>query len=302
VGQTRLLRGGALLKRVRQVAYLGSHPLSHYRCATVIRDSRLTSDPFIPLKYLGNHLALSLRTPQRREALMGHYDTLPKLLHPAAGNSLSDGLVIWQRLLPGDAPPLSVVLESSKLAPMEGELQLRFSFRSDLYVLTFLLAPGHIFDLDCARVLFIGGVQGRIGSREEMREASKHNCEISPAAMLILSVQAIGKIMRVDELIAIGEDDHISMGYSPSKIMFDYRRFWTEVGGERLGAHYRLPMHTPQKPLAEVPLAHRSRTRRKREAKQLVRVSIERRLRQVVMPGLDRTSLANAESELETVA
>jgi hypothetical protein len=115
-----------------------------------------------------------------------------------------------------------------------------------------------------------------------MREASRLNCEISPAAMLIIAVQAIGKIMQVDQLIAIGEDDHISMGYSPSKIMFDYRRFWIEVGGESCGRYYRLPLEPVQKPLSEVSLTHRSRARRRREAKGLVRKSIEDRLRQLI--------------------
>jgi uncharacterized protein VirK/YbjX len=259
------------------MVYLGSHPFSHYRCARIIRGSRLTRDPFIPLKYLGDHLALSLDAPQRREALMGHYDALPKLLDPAAHNRLREGLVLWRRQVIDGGPPLTIILETSKLAPMEGELQVRFSFRSDLYVLTFLLAPGSIFGLDRERVLFIGGVQGRVGAREEVREASRLNSEISPAAMLIMAVQAIAKTMQVDELIAIGENDHISMSYSPSKIMFDYRRFWTEVGGHRLGAHYRLPL---EKPLSEVSLSHRSRARRRREAKSLVKESIEHRLRQ----------------------
>lgn len=233
---------------------------------------------------------------------MGHYDALPKLLHPVAGNRLSNGLTIWQRRIRGNAPALSIILEPSKLAPMEGELQLRFSFRSDLYVLTFLLAPGHVFGLECGRVLFIGGVQGTVGSREEMREASRLNCEISPAAMLIIAAQAVGKITQVDELIAIGEDDHISMGYSPSKIMFDYRRFWTEVGGERLGRHYRLPLDAVQKPLSEVSLTHRSRARRRREAKDLVRKSIEHRLRQIISTRPDPQLSTNLNGEFESAA
>jgi uncharacterized protein VirK/YbjX len=287
VGRTQLLSSRKLLKRVKQVFYLSRHPVRHYRCATTIRDSQLTSDPLISLKYLGDHLALSLGTPQRQQALMGHYAALPQLLHPDAGGELADGMLVWRRELEGQRAPLSIFLEPSKLAPMEGELQLRFSFRSDLFVLTFLIAPGRVFGLDCSSIVFIGGVQGRIGSKEEMREASRLNDEISPAAMLILAVQAIAKIMRVDDLIAIAEDDHISMGYSPSKIMFDYRRLWTEAGGERFGAHYRIPIEPQHKPIAEIALTHRSRTKRKRAAKKRAREEIELRLLEIVMPALE---------------
>lgn len=282
MGRPKLLGAGTLVKRLSQLAYLGSHPISHHRCATAIRHSRLASDPLIGMKYLGDHLALSLRTWQRRLALMGHYHRLPALLPPNSGADPRTGILIWQKDTDRDCPPLSIVLETSRLAPMEGELQLRFSFRSDLYVLTFLLAPGEVFGMDCPTVLFIGGVQGRIGSREEMREASRLNAEISPAAMLILAIQALAKMMRVEKLIAIGEDDHISMGYSRSKIKLDYGQFWVDAGGVRHGQHYVLPLDSPHKPLSEIALSHRSRTRRKREAKRLVREVIENRLEQLI--------------------
>jgi uncharacterized protein VirK/YbjX len=220
---------------LRQFAYLCAHPFSHYRCATVIRDARLARDPLIALKYLGDHLSLSLHTPKRRQALMGHYAAMPKLLRLAVRRRLRKGILLWHKDVPGDFPPLTIVLEPSRLAPMEGELQLTFAFRTELFVLTFLLAPGSVFDVNAGDVLFIGGVQGRIGSREEMREAAKLNGEISPAAMLILAVQAFAKITGVDQIMAIGERDHISVAYSPSQILFDYRRFWTEIGGERAG-------------------------------------------------------------------
>lgn len=281
MGRVQLVRSRALAKRMRQLAYLCLHPLSHYRCVAIIRDARLAADRLIPLKYLGDHLSLSLHTPKRRQALMGHYAAMPKLLRLAVRRRLRKGILLWHKDVPDDSPPLRIVLEPSRLAPMEGELQLTFSFRTELFVLTFLLAPGSVFDVDAEEVLFIGGVQGRIGSREEMREAAKLNGEISPAAMLILAVQAFAKVTGVDRIIAIGERDHISVAYSPSKILFDYRRFWTEIGGERFGRYYRIPFETRHKPLSEIPLTHRGRTKRKREAKNLIRQSLERRLKHI---------------------
>lgn len=286
VGRPRLVRSKGLFKRVRQLAYLAAHPLSHYRCARAIRRSSLTADPLIALRYLGDHLALSMQTQQRREALMGHYAALPRILRPAAKRGLSKGVPIWRRDIPDTESALSIVLELSRLAPMEGELELRFTFKSDLYVLTFLIAPGRAFDLQCGRVLFIGGVQGRIGTREEIREASKLNGEVSPATMLLMTVQALAKAARVDQLIAIGEDEHISMGYSPSKILFDYRRCWTEIGGKRIGRHYSIPLESPQKPLSDIPLSHRRRAKIRRETKRLLSETIECSLRQIIRPPL----------------
>jgi uncharacterized protein VirK/YbjX len=241
----------------------------------------MAHDVLITLKYLGDHLALSLQAPQRRYALASHYEIMPGVLRPAALDALRQGLLIWRKNN-GNGAPLLLTLEPSKLAPMEGELQLRFSFKSDLCVLTFLVAQGDAFGLDPSTILFVGGVQGRVGGREELREACKLNGEISPAAMLMLAVQAVARAIGVSEIIGIGEDDQISMDYSRPRISFDYHRFWTEAGGIRRGRHYGVPLETPHKPISETSPSHRSRTRRKREAKSRIRRSIETQLRRLI--------------------
>jgi uncharacterized protein VirK/YbjX len=177
---------------------------------------------------------------------------------------------------------------------MEGELQLRFSFRSDLCVLTFLVVRGETFNAGCPRALFIGGVQGRPGGREEMRDAARANDEIAPPTMLMLAVQAIGKAIGAEVIIGVAEDDHISTSYSPARLMFDYSRFWSEAGGERNGSYYRIPIDTPAKPLSEIPLTHRRRTKRKREAKQRAKLLIAHRLRSVIQARFDFESIAIA--------
>ena len=282
------------LKRLRQLTYLCCHPIEHHRCASVVRKSRIAHCARTPFKYLGDHLALSLRPTQRRRALATHYELLPNVLRSIAKQGLRDGLSIWCKDV-GDGPPLSITLEPSRLAPMEGELQLRFSYRSDLCVLTFLLASGDVFGAGSAPILFIGGMQGGIGCREELREACRLNGEISAATLLLLAVQAIGCAMGVGQIIGIGEENHISMSYARSKINFDYARIWTQAGGVRRGDHYRIPFVTPNRPLTETCRSHRSRTRRKRAAKDILRQSIEIRLRHLIRSNVcDRRSRISA--------
>jgi uncharacterized protein VirK/YbjX len=269
------------LKRLRQAAYLCCHPIGHFRCAAAIRKSRIAVSASTSLKYLGDHLALSLRPHQRRRALASHYTILRAVLRSSARRALPQGLSIWRKDVGSDSP-LSITLERSTIAPMEGELQLRFSYKSNLCVLSFLLASGDVFGVGHSSVLFVGGVQGFMGGREEVREAARLNGEIAPTAMLLLAVQAIGRAFGVGEIIGIGEDDHVSLGYARSKVVFDYRRIWIEAGGVRRGFHYGIPFETPQKPLLETARSHRPRTRRKREAKHLLRLSIEQRVRQLI--------------------
>jgi uncharacterized protein VirK/YbjX len=271
---------GKLPKRIRQLTYLVLHPISHGRCMAAIARSGVNSSSLTSLKYLGDHLALSLNTSDRREALLQHHSMLADAVSREAADEIRRGALLWKRDVGGEAP-LRLVLEPSRLAPMEGELQLRFSFKSDLQVLTFIVAPGDVFNLPHARVVFIGGLQGQVGRREEIREASKLNCEIAPAAMLLLAVQAIAKEIGAGALLAIGETDQISTGYSAPMVRFDYREFWTGLGGSRRGAFYSVPLETPSRPLSEVRL-HRSRTRRKRAEKKRIQVSIETRVKELL--------------------
>jgi uncharacterized protein VirK/YbjX len=266
-----------LLKRIRQILYLATHPLSHARCEAVIRRSGFSPDPRTPLKYVGNHLALSLRAAERRLALTSHYALLPRIVGRSGASRVRDGVLIWRKRIGGDVPDLCICLELSKLAPMEGELQLRFSFRSDLFVLTFTIAEGSVFGSNAPTVVFIGGVQGRIGRREEVREAAKLNDEISPITMLILAVRAIAGAADVSEILAIAEDDHVSLSYA-RPLSVDYARLWADVGGTRTGRHYRIPLAASHRDLSEVSATHRSRARRRREAKELIRQQIEQRV------------------------
>lgn len=285
MGAPRLLDGRKLLRRARQIAYVAAHPIKHRRCAAVIERSGLSASRVTPLKYVGDHLALSLDTAARRRALTTHYATLPRLLKGSCAVALKAGLRIWHKQVADGSPPLILELEPSRLAPMEGELQLRFSFRSDLFVLTFLIAPGSVFGSSARTVLFIGGIQGRMGTREEVREASRLNDEIAPATMLILAVQAIARRTDVGAIIGVGAEEHISLGYARSRIALDYGRFWQDAEGVRAGRHFRLPIEPVQKPLREVSLSHRSRARRRREAKALVRVAIETRVSELFCAG-----------------
>ena len=277
-----------LLRRIRQTAYLSSHPIRHRACANIIRSSQLYLDRKTSFKYVGDHLALGLNPSQRREILATHYSVFPNFLQPAWVAELRGGVPIWRKRVGDGLPDLRITMEISKHAPMEGELQLKFSFIKDLCVLTFTIAPGKIFGIPGSMVLFIGGVQGGIGIREEVRQAARLNDEISPALILILAVQALAEAINVAEIIAVGENEQISRRYA--QMSFDYEQFWTKVGGTRRGNHYRLPMHSPQKPLSFVTANHRSRARRRRETKAAIRQMLDKRFRELLTPSVRRSS------------
>lgn len=285
MNRSRASQPGKWLKRARQAAYVVLHAPDHVRCALAVKRSSLKGRQRASSKYLGDCFALSLTTAQRRHALVQHHWASSQTFPRAVASEISKGVTLWQRDIPNEAP-LVLALEPAAIAPMEGELQFKFSYRSYLHVLTFLFAPGHLFGSDCRTVIFIGGVQGRVGCREEIRAAAKLNREIAPAAVLLLAAQALAEELET-ELLAVGEADQISMSYSPSMVRFDYEAFWTEMGGSRGARFYRLPLHSPQRPLSSIGLSHRARTRRKREEKFRIRAEIAASFRKLVTAASD---------------
>jgi len=212
---------------------------------------------------------------------MDHYRDLPRFLR-GVGDRKADKIILWERRTGDDRPPLRIFLERSSFAPLEGEMQLRFSFGSDLFFLTFLFARGRTFGSLPGRQLFIGGVQGAFSRRADMREAAKLNGEIAPAPMLLIAIRALAKVLALNGVIAIAEDEQVARCYSPEHIKLDYRGFWTGAGGARAGSFYHLPLEVEERPLLETPITHRARTRRKRAAKRKIREAIEERIEELL--------------------
>jgi uncharacterized protein VirK/YbjX len=225
----------------------------------------------------------------RRRALAGHYRRLEAIACASPGlDGWCDGMLLWEAPTEGEHS-LGVFLEPAKFAPMEGELQLRFAWgRRNLFTLTFLFAPGDLFANPADTILFIGGVQGAVDCRVEMREAAKSNGEIAPAVMLLLTIRALAKILDIEQIVAAGEEEQISKSYASDRMKLDYRKFWTEAGGLRRGSYYILPIENIEKPLHEIPISHRSRTRRKRERKRHISDAIETQLRLSVAPSNEK--------------
>ncbi len=269
-------------KRARQLFHLGLDPVGHWRFSKRLEVLGGREHRYSTYKYLGDYLALPMKVGNRRRALISHYEAIDRSGLAASKAALQAGILLWQGEATDGQPRLRIYLEPARLAPMEGELQLRFAFRSDLFFLTFILGSGEPFDVNAASILYIGGAQGGYRCRAETREAAKLNGEISPAAMLMIAVQALVRAMRVEGLIAVNANHQIARSYAHEQIKLDYHRFWTEAGGTRDNRYYYLPRDTVPKSLGEVSQSHRSRTRRKREAKAVVRAQIEQTLTELM--------------------
>jgi Protein of unknown function (DUF535) len=177
----------------------------------------------------------------------------------------NEGISIWHRYGDSREPDLVIRLERATLAPMEGEAQLRFSLGNlTLCTLTFCFLEGANIGLPSDVVLLIGGLQGAANRRREIRMAAKANGEISPAASLLLAAKAIAMAFRVQYVVGVSTDQHIAWGYAREKISLSYDDMWLKAGGTRVDEGFFVLAPGTEKPLKDIPISHRQRTRRKR--------------------------------------
>lgn len=266
-----------LRRRIEQLLYLASHPIDHWRITQRLRTVQSGADRYTRFKYLGNYLALGMRIKDRGRALNSHYKLLDKVWTGATQAQLRDGIVVWERQVSNDQPPLRIILETAR-ASREGELRLRFTFRSELFKITFLLSDGEPFQTDAKTVLFVGGAQGGSNCREETREASKHNGEIAPSVMLLMAVQELAKLIEAEAVIAVRTRDQLSSKYASTQMQLDYDSFWISAGAILQSNYFRLPLENLSKSLSDLTHPHRRRTQRKGKMKAIVRAEIRLRL------------------------
>jgi len=158
---------------------------------------------------------------------------------------------------------------------LEGDLSLVFSINGvRLHRLSFTCIPRKEAGLGTGTALLLGGSQGFPGTTALIRQASKTIGEISPAAILILAVQALAPRLGADAILGIAADEQTSLRADPEHAKSRYDSLWKMSGGERQGRFYRLPGGVAWKDTSHLSNGHRARARRKRELKERILVQI----------------------------
>lgn len=274
------LRFGKPLKRARQLFEVLIHPARHLEYRKAISEARRRAlagqSALLGLKYLGIYLAEFFTTEVRRQIIMFHFDFLArKMACPRAARLWSDGAVLWSSCDEAGGHHYSIVLEPSALSPMEGESQLRFLMDGRmLCTMTFSILDGASIRLPCREALFIGGVQGGLGCRQEIRIAAKANGEIVPSAMLLLAAKALGEALEIGHVAGISSDQHAAMGYARQKIVLSYDALWLDAGATRTDEGFFIVVPGSEGWSAQITGKHRSRTRRKRALKERIKANI----------------------------
>jgi uncharacterized protein VirK/YbjX len=291
-------------KRARQLVDLAIHGPALITLAASIHRAgfgyAVRCEPVLLFKYLGQYLANSFGTAARLRIMSHHYETLAARF-PGVGKLgfPRNGMFLWSHRV--ELNTFSIRLCMPADSYLEGDLSVVFAINGvRLHKLSFTCIPGQEAGLGAETALLIGGSQGFPGTSDLIREASKAIGEISPAAMLVLAVQALAKRLGATAIVAVTADEQTSLRGRPEQAKSRYDALWEMSGGERHGSFYRLPDGVLWKDTSHLSNGHRSRARRKRELKERILAQIRENAERLLVAALS-ISVENLLLALRTV-
>jgi uncharacterized protein VirK/YbjX len=267
--------------RVSKLIYLLTHLREYLRLRRVLlRDQRVCAQrhcKWADLKHIRAYGARFLNKNEKYDFITFHYNfVLDRLCSERSREVLSGRAYLWEAVLSGNI--LGIELRRSTSTSIEGELVLNFTFnRRIIFMLTFTVVPGAYFGESARPLIFIGGMQGRPACREDIRAASKLNKEIDPATMLLMALKTIGIAWNIETIAAISARYQISANAleRSTERSAVYDRFWIESGGTPYRDRvYKLRTHFQRGAQDPTLGTHKSRTRRKRMAKEALRTDL----------------------------
>lgn len=231
----------------------------------------LAWEPRLANRYFGSYLSTRFDKKARRQSFHHHYEYMNR--HASQSfykETLGRAPTLWER---ADGETVySVNIAFNTEWQCEGDLSLIFSRNGkSLFRLSFAIVPGHLVGSRFESVLFVACVQGAKGHFEEIRRATKCCGEVAPQHLLLVAAQAVAQSLSVPCIGGIGNREQISRGSaSDATFVFDYESFWRDHFAIRNDIYFEMPLPLYQKPLMEIAIAHRRRTRRKRRFKESV--------------------------------
>jgi uncharacterized protein VirK/YbjX len=217
------------------------------------------------------YLGAAFSIPERLEVAINHYQNIGR--HFRAGflkTARRTGFGLWRHT--HDDTRIDIALRYPYAYNHDGDLCLTLDVNGvNICIVTFSIAPGATVGVPESQVLLVSGIQGIAGKIAEIRHATEVCNNVSPAHMLLFAAETLGAEIGVKTLVGMGQGrvrgEHASR--------FDYDAFWMPMANaEHASDFYPLALPFADKPLEAIAAKHRSRARKRRELRNVIRSDI----------------------------
>ena len=130
--------------------------------------------------------------------------------------------------------------------------------------MAFAIVPGRVVDMSAAQTLFVSRIQGGFNHYDLIRSSIKAFSGIRPANMLLAAARAIAIASGITCITGVRTKHQIALSSKTDALreeMFDYDRFWMEIGGQKHdnGRAFSVPITPHHIPLCDRKREHRFR-------------------------------------------
>ncbi|HIV70176.1 MAG TPA: VirK/YbjX family protein [Candidatus Aquabacterium excrementipullorum] len=274
-----------MLDGLRRLAHVAWHFRDHHRLLKVLKAEHtagiLRQVPRTAYRYTLPYLSSNFERPLRLELLMAHYRFMNDRLGAAFCAGIVQGtLTPWRAELQGHRFSIHVTGPCAISGHREGELTFALQMDgADLYKVSFSIVPARTLSLPSGstpprhgHTLYIGRVQGVVGTFEQIRLATKACHDIAPPDLLMAAVAGMAGALGIEVIAGVGIEHSISSeSIQQSNMSFDYTEFWDRYHGSKTAdGHHVMQLPFPEKPLQAIASKHRKRTTLKREFKRQI--------------------------------
>lgn len=241
------------------------------------------------LMYILPYLSKSLEVSRKQNILIDHYTFLEKRFSLAQLRQLysANGLEVYSEADGSDKYSVLLKPVTSHLE-FEGSMSLQFKLNDTmLYSLSFTFIGGAIFGLDDPYIIYVTALQGTKNEYERIRSAAKYFKENALPVILFKALEAISLSLGITHCVGISANSSLSLKRSDQFDRFynNYDLFWLNNGAVVFKEDYLLTFPLIQKPLDQIPQAHRNRTLKKRQKIQEMTAGIARAMRLFLQQG-----------------
>lgn len=276
----------ALVKAFSITRHLGQHfQLSQLLGQMGLLDQRQYY-PGLRYRYLRKYyLGTGFSIRERLQVAINHHHSMARHFRPdCLAIAYRSGHALWRCQLEDLA--LQVTLRMPYVYNHDGDLCLSLDVNGEnVSIMTFSLAPGAVVGIAEPQVLLVSGIQGIAGKIGEVRRATELCNNVAPAHMLLFAASALAAEIGLQTIVGMGQRRvRGTPAAGKESTAFDYDAFWMHtLGEEQPGEFYRMALPYADKPIESVPAKHRSRARKRRELRNIIRHDIESQAHQALL-------------------
>lgn len=251
----------------------------HWGLLRILRHPKLrafmSQHPQLAYRPFRTYLARSFGKKQRRQILAAHYLYLSDRLSESFFSLTARRKIrLWQLCV--DQQTYSITVSFSGQTHCEGDLLLEFQLDGlPLYHLGFAIAPGHVLGSTAKHMILIARLQGVREQFALIRHATKACLDNAPSHVLISALQGIAGALRIERMAGVSNSEQLKANDPKiSQLYFDYDKFWRSILACETGRFFQMSVPLDERPLGDIAIAHRRRTRLKRRFKAEVREAV----------------------------